>query len=324
LSLLRMIPNLMQPIRRKVDSVAENLPLPARRDFTRYLHRARRNNQRTTLRAGSRIPPYWLLLPWWVSKAQIRHATPQVLDDILWGQYCLYLGIRIRDDLFDRHTWSRHLGSASTKFLQEAKKAYLRHFPPASVFWTYHRRCLHSTQVAILCVDRIQRNRSSRPSHLLREYAKVSSIFKVGAFALCVLLQRKEWMRQISQFADGLATAGQILDDLEDISDDLAAGRLNYAALFTLKSFQRKNLSLTRLSARIANQIFFSDTVDGIFAVTRHHLDLAASALKSLPVPGPVSYLNHYYTQLDKYQKDLRSGRSRFISFSQIMLPKPG
>src|SRR5512139_3504209 len=197
-----MIPLLMYPLRRKLARVASGLPWPVRRDLGRYLHHARRDRrQRTVLRSGDRVPAYWLLLPLWIWKTQARHARPQLLNDVLWAQYCLYLAVRINDDLLDGQAKSANLLSASRAFLVEGEKTFRTCFPRPSPFWQYYRSCIRTTRSAILRVQMMQKDPHTEPSRLLQEYSRVSAIFKVGSFALCTLLRHRDWMPEISLFA---------------------------------------------------------------------------------------------------------------------------
>jgi len=310
----------MHPIRRELERFAVNLPLPARRDFARYLHQARgENHQRTALRAGKRDPAYWLLLPWWVWKAKPRRPSRGTLNDIVWAQYCLYLGVRIKDDLFDGQARHRNLHLACNAFLAEGERAFLAYFPPSSLFWSFYRRCMRSTQAAILRVDKIQRAAGAKPSDLLSEYPKVSALFKIGMFASCLLTQKRSWIPSLSRFADEMAIAGQILDDFQDISEDFVSGRLNYAALYCMKRDTTKHRNRSQLSATMAGRILFTDAADGIFTTVREHLDRAADALRVLPLRDGGLYLNRYCARLDRFKTNLHHRRSQY-TFSSTFL----
>jgi hypothetical protein len=142
----------------------------------------------------------------------------------------LFLAIRLQDDIYDGQATAPLLILAADLFLAEAQSAFSTIFPASSPFWRLYRKYLTTTTRSIIECDELLRSPRTRAQALLQVYASVSAIFKIGAAAVCVYLDRMKDFPLVSRFADTLSEAGQILDDLMDIAEDLERGRQNYAA----------------------------------------------------------------------------------------------
>ncbi|HEX2444162.1 MAG TPA: hypothetical protein VHJ77_09485 [Vicinamibacterales bacterium] len=179
-------------------------------------------------RASARTEPYWLFLPRWLA-GKFDAPRPRVVDDFVWGQYCLFAYVRMRDDVLDRQTANPRLVFAADGFLVEAERAFARHVRDEA-FWAFFRQALERTAHGILEADALQRRTNGSVRPLCAAYARVSAIFKVGSAAICLPANRRAAFARVERFADHLAVAGQLLDDLEDVHEDLSDGRCNAAA----------------------------------------------------------------------------------------------
>ena len=185
----------------------------------------------------SELAYLWLLLPKWLAASTGVGARPgerAFLRDVLWGQYALFLFVRIHDDLVDHQARSPWLAYVGDRYLVEAVSAYSRYAGPE--FWPRFWDLVTETLDGIAEADRLQRGARPDRRQLLAAYARVSAIFKVSSIAV---LQRARKMRlypAVSTFKDHTAKAGQILDDIEDLDEDLKAGRRNYLAARLLNS----------------------------------------------------------------------------------------
>ena len=131
---------------------------------------------------------FWSLLPRWLAADRRFVAIPPRrawLNDIVWAQYCLFLFVRIHDDLFDRQAHSSSLVFVADQLLLEAETTFAKHRPDAA-FWRLFRANLTTTLAGILKVDALQRRPRAMKTSALVLHASVSAIFKVGAAAICV------------------------------------------------------------------------------------------------------------------------------------------
>jgi hypothetical protein len=234
---------------------------------------------------------YWTVIP--NALARVRHGgrmpTESFLDDVLWGQYCIFLFVRIRDDLFDAHVHGRQLQVAADMILEEGTRAFARHFDRQSSFWNAFRTLLAGTQKAIADVDMLQR-RVRSPRVILRLYAKVSAIFKIGLAAVCIQCDRRNQFKQIAACFDEIATAGHIVDDLEDVDEDLRRKRFNYVAAVILRK-SKAGTSHRDRDLHVARTLLYGDGTARIMREARLHLTRAEEALQSLRLPEVRSYL---------------------------------
>lgn len=308
--------DVMRLIRARVYRRARDLPPSLRRDFGKYLHRARKAQAtRTAVGARTQDPAYWLVLPGWLAHGGIgAHKRPQrVLGDVLWGQYCLYLAIRIKDDLFDQQARSKNLSIVADGFMAESRRAFEKYFEERSSFWSGYQRCIETTNAAIRQIDALQRADTTSASQLLREYAKQSAVFKVGSLAVCTMSGSGEIFARISSFADHMAIASQIIDDLQDITEDLKQKRLNYAARVVLQNAKTVPQGASTILKRIAGGFLYGDGLQTIFGEVRSRLRLAGEALGSLRLPESSAYLSSYNAVLNVLEQHLHRERVQWV-----------
>jgi hypothetical protein len=270
---------------------------------------------RTAVGARGQDPAYWLLVPGWLAQGGLgAHKRPQrVVGDVLWGQYCLYLAIRIKDDLFDQQARSKNLSIVADGFMVESRRAFEKYFEKHSSFWSGYQRCIETTNAAIRQIDTLQRADTTSASRLLREYAKQSSVFKVGSLAICKLSSRPRIFARVSRFADHMAIANQIIDDLQDITEDLEQKRLNYAARVVLQDAKGVPQGRSTILERIVSGFLYGDGLQTIFDEVRSRLRLAGEALSSLRLPETSAYLSSYSAVLNVLEQHLHRERVRWV-----------
>lgn len=177
--------------------------------------------------------PHWLLLPIWLEQewgGSRRPAPPGWLAPVLWGQYALFLTIRIQDDLLDRQREDLRTVFLSDRFLLASLESYQRLPALGDGFWELYRNCLNQTTEGILEVGRLERRLGGFTTDQLALHARVCALFKIGSAALCYLYGRPAELRWISSLLDQLAIFSQIGDDLEDLDSDVAGGRYTWVA----------------------------------------------------------------------------------------------
>ncbi len=234
---------------------------------------------------------YWMVIPGMLVRSAPANtiAGNSFLEDVLWGQYCIFLFVRIHDDLLDGHVHGRGLRAAADLVLQEGKRAFARHFDVRSPFWTSFRILLARTQDGIVAGDLLQRKR--RPAHLLlRHYTKVSSIFRIGLAAVCIRCDRRNQSERLGRCFDALAVAGQILDDLEDVGEDLRRRRFNYV-VSTITRRSRPGRRSRDLELQVARALLYGDGTARIMHSVVRHLHRAEEELRGLRLPEVRRYL---------------------------------
>jgi hypothetical protein len=251
--------------------------------------------------------PYWLWLPreLWASYAGGRAVSNgsierSFLEDVLWGQYCLFLFVRIQDDLFDGQTSARSLLYVADQFLVESERAFAVHLRLESIFWSEYRRLLQITTMGILEVDALQRRRSRRG--LLQAYKRVASIFHSGTLAVCLGLGRTRPLSALVEVSNDLSVAGQIVDDLLDIGEDLERGRWNFVALSLLHPEETVRLDAAACRLRLAETLWSDQGAARVLGRARRHLNSAARRLNELEVAGAAVHLERLESCLSAWR----------------------
>jgi hypothetical protein len=208
------------------------------REFLQYDRLLRKNSPRPPSAWGRKAPePYWKELPRWLAGQQRNGAgevSPEFLDTVLWGQTSLFYAVRLQDDLLDGEYSRSPLALAPLLFMTEADRAFSSIIDSNAGFWRQYRLALETTVAGIVRVAAMQRDPAAHADELLQVYGCVDAIFSVGASAVCERMGTADTIPRIKEFVSELGKVLLTLDDVEDIEEDLADGRLNYPARILL------------------------------------------------------------------------------------------
>lgn len=294
----------MFPLHSYIEDSIASWPPTMRREFRRYIRRFYRETRgRTGCDDPIRSQPYWLLFPVWLARKYARAPSDRIgkvaLNDILWGQYCVFLSVRIKDDLYDGQTSASSLLGAADYFLTEAYNVFSRHIANGDRFWDMFSENLNETSQAIIEVDAMQRLRRVSLARMRDGHARVSSIFKIGSAAVCCLTDHPDHMTHVAEASDRLAIAGQILDDFQDMEEDFRQGRLNYAARFILGASRQTATWRDDALHHIAERLLYSDSAARLFAEVIGHVHMTSRLLAPLRLAETEEYVAEYTRSLE-------------------------
>ncbi len=310
--------------RSRVERTIRSWPPAIKMDFQQNLSLYRRKTgAEAKLHANRNDQPYWIILPFWLAEAfhgkkLARAIGRRFIDDILWGQYCLFVFIRIQDDLFDKHTERFSLIYASDLFLFEAERVFSKYFHKASAFWNIYRSCIVETILAIASGDSMERKPVRNRERLLSAHGRTSTICNVAPAALCLKGGRMKDFKRISVFATEMMKTGAIVDDLQDLEEDLERGRFNYASSFFLHGIRMKKSGKKIVRRQIVRNVLLSDGLTRLFQEINCHLDLAERSIKPIAVPAANKYLQSYRRSIAIMENDIHRWRVRTIFGSRI------
>jgi hypothetical protein len=260
--------------------------------------------------------PYWLQLSRWLAKRYSERDKGDgrlFIKDTLWAQYCLFLFIRIQDDILDRQNKNPSEIFLSDQFLFEAERVLHLHFPHSKAFWDMYRCCLETTTRSILKLDVAQKSVDTDPTMFLPLYAGVDSVFKIAPYAVCLHYNRLRGFGHVQEFLRGVALACQILDDLSDIGEDLRRGRYNYAARILLGAEHVRHKSAHYLLDRAAHKLYFSPEGDKILAEAEKHFAEALAALEALKMPHARGFYRSYRAQITSARQHLHARGTKLL-----------
>ena len=124
--------------------------------------------------------------------------------------------------------------------------------------------------------------------------------------AICAAGGGRDVFRRCSRFADHLATGGQLLDDLEDLHEDLANGRLNASARLLVPD---AGPDTPDIEARIATALVLGESAAALLQRIRGHARDAASAIAPLGLPQAHLYIETINADLDRVEASLNRSR---------------
>ena len=304
------------PFPARLDCISQRWPPSIRREWRQYIRRYCREIEDADSGASGRQPlPYWLLLPTWLARKYNRESSDRIsrkaLNDILWAQYCVFLSIRIKDDLFDGQGISTPLFFVADEFLTEACIIFSESFRHSHRFWKTFTVCLQETIGAIWELETLQRRRRVSLKAMRAGYVRQSAVFKIGSAAVCHLAGRKRDCALVETAADHLAIAGQVLDDLQDIGEDLKQGRLNYAARYMIGSSNRAHIGKGDAAGVIAERLLRSDKVGRLLRDVGGHVQNADQSLQKLGLREAEPYFSEHMRSLEAMEE--APGRQRIL-----------
>lgn len=286
-------------------------PAPLAAEARRYSIGARAAAVPTS-RLGEPLHYVWLLLPEWLS-ARLAPAPfageRHFLADVQWGQYALFLFIRIHDDLVDRQVRSPWLVYVADRYLVESETAFGRHVNAS--FWPVFRELVRETLDGIAEANDLQRRTQPPPERLLEAYTRVSSIFKAASAAVLMRHRRTRLFPRVFRFQDQLAAASQIIDDLADLDEDLADRRRNYVAARLAGPGRRAPSGRRAFAGLIDRRILVDNALAPVLREADRRLAEAGRAIAPLRLDPAERYVARLRHGLDTLGRALHAARVR-------------
>lgn len=242
--------------------------------------------------------PSWLLLPIWLHEAWAADppggAPDPALVDLLWGQWALFLYIRVQDDLLDGQLGDLRAQFLANRFLVESLEAFQRAPGLGAGFWDLYRTCLRDTGDGILEVHRREGEAGRFTAEDLDLHARVSSIFKAGVAAVCHRLDRDGEVEWLAGLQDQLAILAQVHDDLKDVESDLGAGRYTFVGNVLLAARPGEAIDLDERRRRLREGLLEPSRAEPIWQALRECVDRAEGRVPD-SAPDPVHELLRSY-----------------------------
>ncbi len=248
--------------------------------------------------------PYWLLIPQWLGRqdARSRRLSGRFVRDILRGQFCAFLAVKMQDDVFDGHVRDGSLIFAADHLLLSAREAFGPHFAPDSRFWPFFDRSLRRTFNAIVECDHSQVHGFGPPPSVVALASHGYAVCDLATYAMCCRKNNPGLFRSLKQCTDELAFVGQLLDDLEDMMVDARRGRLNYAARFLSDRRTRTGKDVMR---SVVRGLVIGRRVGRFFRMLYRHLDRAREVAARIEIPELYDFVARYRESIEASHANL-------------------
>lgn len=261
---------------------------------------------------------YWLRMSRWLADSFRLTATPEgraLVADLEWIQYCVYALFRVQDDLLDGNTADARLAVETNYLMVEASHRAAGHFAGDSPFWGVFREAIGATSRAIVELDRLQRTADRSARRELELYRDQAAALKIAIAGVSIAAGREgDWRHRISPALDRLAVAAQIVDDLEDVSDDLAEGRINHAAWYLCRPVFPAGAEA--IEAVVASNLATSDRPVRLFERAIRLLDEAVERFPTTLCPRCHAFLDDYRDGLTELGGQIGRARAALLSQS--------
>ncbi len=261
--------------------------------------------------------PFWYRCPLWLKRKYPRNRalTSAFVADATWAQYCLFFAVRMQDDLLDKQAGEPALSFLAAQYFAEAERRLLLHFPPSARFWHYYHEMLDRTARGILRIGELHRAGSTSSARLRRASEDVNALFGVGAAAVCCRAGHMEILPALRRIGGVIAFAGQVADDIMDLEEDFADGKLNYVARILLPSGRRT--PGTGAAAVIRESLLRSDRYFRLLSRMQRELANAQREIMRLGLPGAARYAGSCLRMYDALESSYARTRL-FVLFRGI------
>ena len=159
----------------------------------------------------------------------------------------------------------------------------------------------------------MQQTFRTSPGKLIAGYARIAAHFNIGLAAICTKCKRMKDFPPVARFAAEMVIAGQLMDDLEDIEEDLQSGKYNYAANRLLRQSDRRTIIESEVGEVIGRAILVTNGVSTLFREVRRHLALAKQAIEQVGIPDASYMVQRYQEGMDKMQNNFHRSRVNFF-----------
>ena len=244
--------------------------------------------------SADREGPSWMRIAFWLdaiwAAGDPGREPGGALADVLWGQYALFLSLRVKDDVLDGRRGDLRLLLVADRFLVESLRSFRRVRELGDAFWQSYLDCVQGTLDGAAEVGRLEAEPGAFRAEHLGLHARVAGMAKVGVAAVCHIHHKEAELAWLSHFQDHLAVANQIEDDLRDLADDLRVGRYTWVGNTLLALRPGEVLSPDERASRLGQGLLRPERSAAIAGLLRRTLR-AASAV--VPASAP-----HHFSDL--------------------------
>jgi hypothetical protein len=245
--------------------------------------------------------PFWLLMPGWLldrSSQDLPKNIPKLtlLEDILYAQLCLVLFVRIHDDLADDPSQRSFLAVAAFQLLIDSEMVFCKYLGQANTFSSLFHEALRTTSFCAIQLEFLERDPDIKPDRIMRLYAKEAAVLLLGSRVIGFLAGSPDDIREIQRFGGAMTVSGQLLDDLRDLEEDLAQGKINLAASILMRASNRAGLSVQLTRESLVEAGIFSGGFQDVLNVVARQLVRAKTAAHELKIQAAVPWVERYQT----------------------------
>ncbi len=307
----------VQLIHKKLQQLTNDWPATLVVGLEKYIESAKNHLVRTNnLDEIDDLFPYWFHLPGYLLdlySAEHQAVESGFLEDIIWAQYCLFFKVRIADDLYDGDTEVKNLIYVCDMFQLEAERLFSLHLSHSSAFWKSYRSALKRTIEAIVQVEEQQKSLESDKVEMLSAAGDVAAILNIGSAAVCAYCNHQDDFNLIQDYANYIAIASQILDDMEDLTEDLTCGRYNYVARFLLEYRDSTIAEADDAIQKCRSILESTDALNNLFCEIDLYFVQAQRAVETLDLEEARDLAERYRVSVENTKQSFHLNRVRSI-----------
>lgn len=318
----RLLPGALRDLSRRFDAFSASLASRRNPAVSSYLRRYRALlAQWRAAYDPLRMLPHWIALPVLYAEctrcAYAYELRGRVLRGLLWGQFCMFLAVRLLDDLADGQAADAALAGAAWDAMAEADRAFA-----ASLGDDGRARARAALAGSLRAIPRTAALQAlARPplGALLRTYRQVNALFKPVPHFLALRNGEPAHARALARCYDALATGLQLLDDIEDLRGDFRAGRRNAVIAAVVDDYPEFRIP----ESGLVLPLFPHDSISCIVARARVCFDKAAATTRPVDIPAVTRFVRSYAASLEQAERNAKR-RVRCVRIAAPLPPDAG
>jgi len=231
----------------------------------------------------------------------------------------MFFFARIHDDLADGNIQDIPLPAVAQQFLIDGERILSRYLAGDVRFWAFYRDALQETSWNAIWLAQWQKLPSANWRKIKKGYEDEGAILNVASAAVCHLQERVEDLQVVRQFGAAMTVAGQVLDDLRDLGEDLAQGKVNLAANLMLRAAERAGIPVELTVDSLVESAVRSGGFTDILDLVARQLARAKAAARRLELPEAVALVERYqgWPRAMKEEIHLRRADALFASIKR-------
>ncbi|WP_010247353.1 class 1 isoprenoid biosynthesis enzyme [Acetivibrio cellulolyticus] len=253
------------------------------------------------------------LLPFWLKDS--LGIENEIAKKISIANTFLMLYFLIQDDIIDQPACKNKgtLLPLGNLFMLDFMHCYHELFPAGSPFWTYLQEYTYIWSKSMLWENTdVDSTQTAFTSEDLNIMAYKAAPLKVAAVAACLLGDKKELIKPISDTVDLILTSLQVVDDWIDWQEDLISGNRNYILSGVLSKKGIHSYSMLN-EADVKRTLFFSDVLVDLFSIIdSNHLKI--SDLGKDAFPYLISFHKSFLDYSSKLNIELNEDRNVLVN----------
>jgi hypothetical protein len=272
--------------------------------------------------------PFWILLPYALSEYYAKKDNSDekernIINEIIWAQFCIFLFIRIKDDVLDAGT-DIYLSLIADQFLIESEKSFYKYFQKSKTFWSLYHMMLRESTIAMYQKEKFQKDIYSATNDIKNCIIEEGAILNLGIAAVCCRFGKRRDFSKLRNITSHLTVASQLIDDLIDVEEDLNIGNYNYVLRRLIHYDNFTNSSNNEIIEKFNENMVFDNGFVKLTEEISNHLNQAETILSQYGFNKIMDYISDHRNLLSSLKREIHDTIFEYYFGNQVKLNSKG